>query len=411
MAMFFYSQDRPDKGIIDKLSANNTPLTKVPLPKDLVEPYTNYQELLASERYKQVIENVRKYTDIEASYKGMNSVMQQSLGDMMDAFYRITNIEEFHIPELEKLAVKLVLEEFGIPEDAVEIDAKIVKYGKIDTRDFNTESISQMNNNPSEVSIDDNTPEIKTEFDEDELNLERAKRRLINALIQGASKKGHYMYHLVYDELMQIFDSEDLIKYYGIMMSINDLNYWQMSDNMIGGLSNSVAGKVKIERPSNEENDSEEEEEPKAKIVARGITFPVLVHELIKGVMELFSHQGEPDNKELFLEVMALEDTLEKEMWDLRLGASIWDRLRSQYPDEVLEEENKELQNYILVELFKLPAKEFLNVMREIMAGTNKGKKIMNDLLVIIRKRFKEEDYREVMSQFQDDLDDLDDDE
>ena len=218
------------------------------------------------------------------------------------------------------------------------------------------------------------------------------------------------MYHLAYDELMSIFDSEDLIKYYGIMMSINDLNYWQMSDNMIGGLSNSVAGKVKVERPTEQEQE-EEEEEPKAKVVAIGITFPVLVHELIKGIMELFSHQGEPDNKELFVEVMKHEDTLEKEMWDLRLGASIWDRIRSQYPDEVLEEENKELQNYILVELFKLPAKDFLLVMREIIGGSNKGKKIMDDMLMIIRKRFKEEDYREVMSKFQDEIDDLDDDE
>ena len=284
MAMFFHSQDRPDKGIIDKLSANNTPLTKIPFPKDIIEPYANYQELLASERYKQIIDNVRKYTDNEDLYVAMNSNMQQSLGEMMDAFSRIRNIESFHIPELEKLAVKIVLEEFGIPEDAFEIDAKIVKYGEISTQDFNKENIQQLNNNPQEVNIDDNTPEINVEFDEEQLNLERAKRRLINAIIQGASKKGHYMYHLAYDELMSIFDSEDLIKYYGIMMSINDLNYWQMSDNMIGGLSNSVAGKVKVERPTEQEQE-EEEEEPKAKVVARGITFPVLVHELIKGCL------------------------------------------------------------------------------------------------------------------------------
>jgi hypothetical protein len=305
----------------------------------------------------------------------------------------------------------MILDEFGIPEDAVDFDAKIVPYGNINTRDFNSENVNEMNNNPPSVNIDDNTPEIEVKFDEEELNLERAKRRLINAIIQGASKKGHYMYHLAYDELMQIFDSEDLIKYYGVMMSINDLNYWQMSDNMIGGLSNSVAGKVKVERPSEQQEDEQEEEQEKAKIVARGITFPVLLHELIKGVMELFSHQGEPDNKELFVEVMKHEDTLEKEMWDLRLGASIWDRIRLQYPDEVLDEENKELQNYILVELFKLPAKDFLLVMREIIGGSNKGKKIMEDTLMIIQKRFKEDDYREVMSKFQDDIDDLDDDE
>jgi len=297
----------------------------------------------------------------------------------------------------------------GIPEGAIEIDAKIIQYGQIDTNDFNKENISELDNNPVEVNIDDNTPEIPREFDEEELNLERAKRRLINAIIQGASKRGHYMYHLAYDELMEIFGSEYLMKYYGIMMSINDLNYWQMSDNMIGGLSNSVAGKCEVQRPS--ENEEESEEEPTAKIIVRGITFPVLLHELIKGIMELFSHQGEPNDKELFIEVMKFEDTLEKEMWDLRLGAPIWDKIRSQFPDDLMEEENKELQNYLLVDLFKLPAKEFLMVMREILSESDKGKKLLNDMLNIINKRLREEDYEDIMSKFQTDVDGLDDDE
>lgn len=409
MAMFFNSEDRPDQGIIAKLAVNNTPLTKIPFPKNFTEPYINYQELLASERYKQVIENVRKYTDITDVYKGMNRNMQISLNEMMDAYQRVATIESFHIPELEKLAVKIVLNEMGIPEGAIEIDAKIIQYGQIDTNDFNKENISELDNNPVEVNIDDNTPEIPREFDEEELNLERAKRRLINAIIQGASKRGHYMYHLAYDELMEIFGSEYLMKYYGIMMSINDLNYWQMSDNMIGGLSNSVAGKCEVQRPS--ENEEESEEEPTAKIIVRGITFPVLLHELIKGIMELFSHQGEPNDKELFIEVMKFEDTLEKEMWDLRLGAPIWDKIRSQFPDDLMEEENKELQNYLLVDLFKLPAKEFLMVMREILSESDKGKKLLNDMLNIINKRLREEDYEDIISKFQKDVDGLDDDE
>jgi len=170
-----------------------------------------------------------------------------------------------------------------------------------------------------------------------------------------------------------------------------------------------VAGKCEVQRPS--ENEEESEEEPTAKIIVRGITFPVLLHELIKGIMELFSHQGEPNDKELFIEVMKFEDTLEKEMWDLRLGAPIWDKIRSQFPDDLMEEENKELQNYLLVDLFKLPAKEFLMVMREILSESDKGKKLLNDMLNIINKRLREEDYEDIMSKFQTDVDGLDDDE
>jgi hypothetical protein len=49
--------------------------------------------------------------------------------------------------------------------------------------------------------------------------------------------------------------------------------------------------------------------------------------------------------------------------------------------------------------------------MREILSGSNKGKKLILDMLNIIRKRLREEDYDDILSQFQTDVDDLDDDE
>ena len=50
------------------------------------------------------------------------------------------------------------------------------------------------------------------------------------------------------------------------------------------------------------------------------MTFPVLVHELHKGVMEYLSLHGLPGDKELRQKVMDKTDFLEDEMWDLRLG-------------------------------------------------------------------------------------------
>ena len=55
----------------------------------------------------------------------------------------------------------------------------------------------------------------------EKFDLEKAKRRFINHLIQGASKKGHYMYHLVRDELETV--DPQLLNLYGVLMSINDL--------------------------------------------------------------------------------------------------------------------------------------------------------------------------------------------
>jgi hypothetical protein len=249
------------------------------------------------------------------------------------------------------------------------------------------------------------------------MTIEKAKRRLINSMVQGASKKGHYMYHYVADKIREITGSENLINQYGILMSINDTLYWQLSDETMqmmmggaGGGQGSVGGKESVDRNTTPPT-----------IVARGVNFPILVHELIKGVLELFAIQGRPtdeegnEDSEAWSEIEGSEDTLEKEMWDLRLGPAIWDRIRRQFPDEIILDENKfELQNYLLVEIFKLPAKQFLVFMKEVLSGSDKGKSFMNHLMNGIDQMFKDQDYQDAVAAFHDDLnrttDDVDDD-
>jgi transposase len=122
-------------------------------------------------------------------------------------------------------------------------------------------------------------------------------------------------------------------------------------------------------------------------------------------MMELFSHQGEPEDKELFQQVMQHEDTLEKEMWDLRLGPAIWDRIRNQFPEDILTDENKvEIQNYLLVEIFKLPARRFLTLMKEVISGSESGKRLLQQIVNAINQTLNDQNYEETMAQFNDEL-------
>jgi hypothetical protein len=421
MAMNFDTQDRPDSGLQNKLQQGDTPLKKVPLPKTGQEPNQNFQEVLASERYKQVVANIRRYTNYQGNLNGTGGMLPLHQM-MMDAYTRIGQIERNHRQELEQLAVELVLKEMGITTDDIDFDAKIINTDQFDTTDFNRDGGPQQN--PDEVNVDDNEDgneqpqqqgdvqdEIQLFQDLETLNLERAKRRLINAMTQGASKKGHYMYHLVGPEIADITGSEEILNLYGIMMSVNDANYWQFSDEMITSQGDSVAGKVQVERPGGdgEEEDGDEEDlaYAKPKVIARGINFPVLVHELIKGVVELIAVQGQPSDPEMFQQVSQHEDTLEKEMWDLRLGPAIWERIRSSFPEEVLMENGKELQNIMLQNIFKLPAKNFLVLLKEVMSGSENGKKLMSDLLKGIQEMLNQEEYETTMEGFQSDLSDI----
>ena len=400
MAMDFDSNDRPDSGVEDKLKQGETPFKKVPLPKTGDEPNKNFQEVLGSERYKQLLATLRRYVPNAPTLRGMDGLMSlQHL--LMNAHNTIVQAELNHREELERLAVELVMKEMGIPEGSIEFDAKIIGMGEVDTDDFNRDENNE--ENPEEVDIDsdiDLEVEVNLFNELQGLDVEKAKRRLINSIIQGASNKGHYMYHLAPEKIAEITGNRNLIDMYGIMMSINDLSYWQLSDETIKQMGNSGAGKEQVEGP--------EDEDGVAKVVARGINFPVLVHELIKGVLELFAIQGRPEDEDAYDEVESSEDTLEKEMWDLRLGPAIWDRLRNQFPEDILIDENKkELQNYLLVEIFKLPAKKFLVFMREVLQGTEKGKRLMNELMEGINRMFNDQAYEDAVSIFRDDLEDV----
>jgi hypothetical protein len=393
--MRFDTQDRPDPGVQQQLSRGETSFKNVPLPSP-EEGDINFQELLASERYRQVVNKVKEYTGIDTPMVGEQGVMPLSQM-MMSAHNQIIRAENEHRSELERLAVELVIKEMGIPEGKLQFDVKIVGLGEIDTSDFQKGMGEQPNIEPIEIEQD-------LMNDLEKLNLERAKRRLINSMVQGSSKKGHYMYHMVDEKIRQITGSDDLINQYGVLMSINDTLYWQLSDDtmqmmMGGGGGGGVGGKEKVDRNTTPPT-----------IYARGINFPILIHEIIKGIMELFAIQGQPEDEEISSRVSELEDTMEKEIWDLRLGPAIWDRIRSQFPEEIVVDENKRgFQNFLLTKIFKLPARQFLVFMKEVISGSEQGKRLMEQMLDAINQMFSDIDYENAMSQFDDDLDQISD--
>jgi len=334
---------------------------------------SKFEELVASERFKSVVDKVKTYT-------GLRNVTPQSFMQlqqmMMAATQRILQLESQHKEELEELAVKIVREEMAIPEDALQFDAKIVGMGQID--------MSGMQGQSQEQQMD-SEEEAMEEFED--FDLEKQKRRFLNQLIQGASKKGHYMFHLVEDELNNI--DPNLINLYGVMMSINDLVYWIMPDQttmMMAQSGSSMAGKEEVDPDTDPPT-----------VIARGITFPVLVHELVKGVMEVLATQGLPDDPNKAQRVMDSEDTLVAEVWDLRLGPVIWEKFRESYPHELLQDDKREIQNYLFSEFASMDAKDMFRLAKKILSGGEEGKeeleRMVNDIIAQLNEESYEDEY------------------
>lgn len=427
MAMDFETPDRPDRGVQDKLAAGDTTFKKVPLPKTGEEPNKNFQEVLASERYKKAVQTLRRYLGANLpTLSGQQSALQL-VPTMFAAHRYVLEKERNHREELERLAIELVQNEMGIMEGDYVFDAKIVDMDQInsDDFDFSEPDTNQRNQNfdidlDNDIDVDTNfslDPESNGDLEDDmedemdllnkveALNLEKAKRRFINAIIQGGAKTGHYMFHYVEDRLTEIMGDPNIIEKYGVLMSINDINYWQFSDAMINTQLQSIAGKSKLNPSGSQRPEPDNKQGKKQVIYARAINFPVLVHELKKAVLEVFAKWGKSKMND---EVIETEDILKKEVWDLRLGPAIWDRLTAMMPDEFFTDENqKDLQYVLLVAIFKLPAKQFLVFMNEVLKNSQNGRRFVNGLANAITRAISDEEYENAIGKMNSDIDNV----
>ena len=350
------------------------------LPRTGTEQH--YSEKIASKRFKDLVAKVKRYWGVEVVNPRMAMEVMQLLRQAM-------MIEKDHTEALEQLAIDLVREEFDIPEDQVDMEAKLVQ-GQI-----SGEGMKQKAKENPEM------PELESEEDYDRLNSEVQKRRMLNAIMQGAAKKGHYMFHMVEDELSNI--DPRLIGIYGKLMSMTDLTYW-MIPSMAGGSGGGEGdGGMKGGREYLDLSGD------KPKIVAEAWIFPVLLNELIKGSMELLAAHGLPEDEREAQYVIDKADFLESEVWDMRLGPGIWEKFI-----DAIDGDAYEIKHFLYYEIAQMPANEFHEFMKELLSGSNRGKQMLTDLANDIQKDIKDRESKQAMSDYgfgddeDDDINDID---
>jgi hypothetical protein len=384
--------DRPERmspDIESKLEREQTPLSKNPAFPDLKsgEVPRTFEQLVASKRFKDVVEKVKRYTGQE-NISGQNALMQLQMA-MMRGVQQLFQIQASNKEYLENLAIDLVRKEMGVRPDQLQYVAELVMPGEIDMEGFSKEG-----EEPSQEDIEQNFQQQEEDLEDfisafERFDLEKAKRRFINALIQGSSKKGHYMFELVSDELNRL--DPRLLNLYGVVMSINDLMYWVLPDEAMDMMMSQqgVGGKEEVDI---------ETDPPTVK--ARGLFFPILVHELIKGTMEVLGTQGLPDDPKQAEMVMGSTDTLASEIWDLRLGPVIWEKFIDAYPSQLFDDDKKYIQNYLFARFSALSADEFFKLAKSILRGDAKATQILDRMVSEIVAHLSEvhsddEDYEE----------------
>ena len=333
----------------------------------------SFTQKIMGERFNEVCKRYKRAHDVDEIDN------RKVMAEMMPMVYETISLESKHKKALEELAVKMIREEYDMGEDAVEIIAELTP--RI--------SLEGTKKNPKPMAVEG--MEFDSHDDIVRANQEVYKRRFLNAMGQGAAKKCNHMFHMVDDELTDL--DPKLPNKYSKMMSAADYMYYvmpKMEDGVSGGV-------VKVEFPT--------AQNPKAVIHAQAMVFPVLIHEIVKGVMELLSAHGLPKDKKLAEYVINKADFLAAEPWDMRMGPAVWGKFTNAIPADDFN-----LKHHAYSQLAALPANEFNNQMKEIMAGTKKGSQIIEDIIHGVKRDFQEEEFNQAMNELDMGRDESDDD-
>jgi hypothetical protein len=172
---------------------------------------------------------------------------------------------------------------------------------------------------------------------------------------------------------------------------------------MMSQTGQGVAGKVEL-GDADEDEDGEEGEEGESqsdtKIMATGMIFPILCHEIIKGLEEAKGRHGLPKEPGLRQKVQGQTDILSNEPMQLRIGPEIVEKIRFALPDKMYDQDNKGLINWFHILLYQIPAQEFLeiigNAISEDSSKLGKAKKRFEEIVREAKQMQEEfENYKE----------------
>jgi hypothetical protein len=218
----------------------------------------------------------------------------------------------------------------------IKIDAKIVGMGDLDIQ-------------PPSSDEDPSLPD----FGSDDPEKLKAKRRIINGITQGASIRGAFGFMLFREYLDQI--NPDLKEKYNEILKLAFGIY--DDENAIAMMLAALAQGQKMQGGESEMEYDEENEQ--FVIKARAICFPMLVHEIVKGLYEIVGTEGFGTDKAKNQAIVGAVDKLSNEPNDLRFGKFLYDAISKLYNESNVEDAR--VRELFFAEVYKLGEDEFMS--------------------------------------------------
>lgn len=146
---------------------------------------------------------------------------------------------------------------------------------------------------------------------------------------------------------------------------------------------------------SPKQNSLNESQESGITIRARAINFPMLVHEIIKGLYELISLQGFKGTKDQNQAVVDRVDTLKNEPEDIKYGRQIFEALNDIYAESGYEDSR--IREHFFAEIYQLEDEDFLEYVENAINGTltPAEKRWTQQVLKEIQIDLKDDDFKD----------------
>lgn len=294
--------------------------------------------------------------------------VEQLKNELSTLISKCKTIENKHKSELEKICVECVNDLFHIPEDTIDLNVSLVNKVDISTERLYPEKITDYS--------------FETVSDMENLTQEIYKRRFLNSLISGAALYYASNFKPYFQKVFEI--EPELPSLYKKIMDINNVLLYLIKDT-INTEDTNDGGKVDVFISDNSNI---------VQIKSEALLFPILLNETIKGLLELSISHGLPEDREKAKYIIAKSDFKFAELWDLRIGMPLWERLLKIAQEEDLDFEEIGI-NFITMNLSMIAPDNFNVDMKEILANTKRGHEVLNNMCRSIINSKEEDEFND----------------
>jgi len=265
-----------------------------------------------------------------------NKSLMQTLVRSQAVLDQIIQAEDGYRDELEMIATQMVTDAYPIIDYAnIKIDAKIVSMG-------------DMNMQPPPPQEDPTQPD----FGKDDPEKLKAKRRIINGITQGASIRGAFGF-MLFKEYLDDINPELVDKYNEILKLVFGI---YDDENAIAMM---LAALAAGQKPQGGESEMEFDEETGQFVIkAKALCFPMLVHEIVKGLYEIVGTEGFGADKEKNQAIVGAVDKLSNEPNDFRFGKFLYDAISKIYNESDIDDPR--VRELFFAEVYRLGDDEFI---------------------------------------------------